>query len=100
MTESILSRNRYLIALRITNIEPSQYTTKFRGKCLNINSEGSTGSSGKALFTTVNEKTGNHGQALFTIVHVKPVNEDTNDKVLLTALYVKPPVKTIKIVIR
>jgi hypothetical protein len=66
----------------------------------------------------VNEKTGNHGQALFTIVHVKPVNEDTNDKVLFTVLYVKPvnedtndkvlftvlyvkpPVKTIKIVIR
>jgi len=86
-----------------TDIEPSQYTTKFRGECLNINSEGSTGSSGKALFSTVNAKPvmkGNHAQALFTIVHVKLVNQDNNDKALFTVLYVKPPVKTIKIVIR
>ena len=60
MTESILSRNMYLIVLRIgmdtslTDIEPSQYTAKFRGECLNINTEESTGSSDKALSTTVN----------------------------------------------
>jgi hypothetical protein len=46
----------------------------------------------------VNEDT--NDKVLFTVLYVKPVNEDTNDKVLFTVLYVKPPVKTIKIVIR